>query len=211
MNKQAFYKSVRSGILNKPTRRISQSFWGAAVPQITFPSSSIGEMIGRRADCSFYAMPAFKAHVYGGRRYSENTTSGSDARVCNTIYCNGAERPFVLGNLLKASSPTAVIRRIPLRWIEAINRMIETWPLAHISQERGERFTPPIANHNPLRPIFGEVLKLWVPAPSLHAEPYFIRGTSIGLRPVAMFKAAVRFIHVNCISSPTPKGNNNEH
>lgn len=69
------------------------------------------------------------------------------------------------------SRPSHIGRLVVAVVVDAINRMLPTWPWSNIGVERLERVAPSVADGDTSSSVVGIALKSWIPASVLHANP----------------------------------------
>lgn len=84
-----------------------------------------------------------------------------------------SNKPVLSGvsHLFRASSPTAVIRRVRPIIINSVYRMFFRWSDAHICHESLKRTFPTVANINPSAAVIAKIFISWVFASANHINP----------------------------------------
>lgn len=198
-DKAGFYASVRHGS-GKLANVISLARRRSGLSQVAFARPLVSQFPDGRGYSCDQIVAVLKSHVNRGIAYSKRAASSRNAVIGHAVNRNWFEARVVLCRLLPASGPAAVARFVISLGINAINRVVQRWALAHVGKE-GFITIPPLADGNSPSTVARPILVFGSVAPPAHPTPDFIGGAVLPIFRVAMSQVAIPMSHVTCIAA----------
>ena len=116
------------------------------------------------------------------------SASSLHRRKSNPIHDNWNHPSAVFRTLLMDSCPAAILSRVVVVWIDAVNRVIPIRSLPHIKKKILEGIFPTVANLNSSTSPIWKIFRPRVVATSLYSKPRFVLNSATGAFLVTVFR-----------------------